>query len=270
MANTLEASDNITDMGRAYIMVLIITGAIFAFIAITNINDLVMFKLAMSYSILLIFAFLGQVSDQLSRDLGLDTITWSSEKLKKQLGIGLVFIVGWYLLFMQGGLALATPQSVGVSFSTNPTLNWFITAVLAPIAENAFFFGLLFFTMKYLIRKLQKQPSKVIVLAVLLMGTYYWLTNVPNILFILGISAGAMIIGAYVKDDKIRNLAAIVSAAAFIGGAIFPKYHSYAYQLNESNYVAASYFGFFVCILGPLVGMLPIDMAHIFNNALTG
>jgi hypothetical protein len=266
LTKNIEMPDTVTDLGRIYLIILLITGAIFAFIAVTNINDQVLFKLAMIYSVLLIFGFLGILSDKMRDQLGIDSLIWDGSKLKLQIGVGLIFIAGWYLLFMNGGLSLATPQSVGVAFSTSPTLNWFIMGVLAPIAENCFFFGVLNITMIYIVKYLQDNPSKSLVLAGLVMASYFVLTNVPNILFILAISAGSIAAGSMIKSPAIRHIAPIIAAAAFIGGAVFPKFHSYAYQLNESNYIAASWFGFFVCLLAGFVGILPVDMAHIFNN----
>lgn len=268
--NTLEAPDNMDDLGKIYLKILFGAGIVWAFLAILNYNDTETVKLALIYMILLIFGLFGITLDRLKDDLGFDSLVWDRKNIKRQLLIAIIFSAGWYLLFMKNGNFLATSQSVGVAFTTNPTVNYFLTAVLQPLTENIFFFGVIFMTLVYLIKKSILSTRKAIVLGGLMMASYILMPDVPNILIIISVSVGLILLSAINKNKNklIQKYAPTLAAALYVGSALFPYFHSYAYQLKQSNYIAAEYFGFFASVLAGFVGMLPADLAHIINNAI--
>lgn len=259
--------DTLDNLGPLYMTILFISGAIWAFIAINNVLDQGVFKQAMIYSILLIFGFIAVSYDRRAQKLGLDSRIWESKNIRLKLIIGLVVLAGWYLLFIDSGFSVAT-ASVGTNFSVNPTLNYFLISVLGPLAENIFFFGVLNITLVTLLRRFSQDKVQGTTVAVLIYLSSYLFANVPNITLYCGLSAISMLIATWGNSKTIRKYATIFASAFFIGGAIFPAFHGYAYQLNEKNYIAASYFGILMCIIASYIGIIPVDIVHIGNNAI--
>lgn len=156
----------------------------------------------------------------------------------------------------------------GGVFSISPTLNYVLTSVLGPLAENVFFFGFLNITLIFVLRKLLEDRPKSIVAALLLFATQPLFRNVPNSTLFLGISSAAIILAALTQNDTLKKHAPVIASAFFIGGTVFPRFHSYAYQLNEQNYIAATWFGIIMCALAWYVGIAVVDLNHIGNNAV--
>ena len=274
MANknkSIEFPDIIDNLGTVYIAILFVSGIIWAFIAINNFETPTIFKLSLIYSILLIFGFLGVSYDRRTQQLGLDSRIWEGTKLKTQLLVAIIVFALWYLIFMSSGFAVATPQSVtgGSLFSVTPALNFFLTAVLAPIAENIFFFGVINITFIFILRKLfqEENKTKIIITGIVIAATAPIFSNVPNSMYIIFLAAALTIITGITKINFLKKHAPILISALIIGGAIFPKFHSFAYQLNENSYIAAQVFGITVSIIAAYIGLLPVDILHIANNA---
>lgn len=262
--------DAVDDLGKMYILILFVSGVIWAFIAINNFESPQIFKISIIYSLLLIFGLIGVLADRNSNKLGLDSRLWESSNVKKQLLISVVFILAWYLLFIKNQFSVATAQSVGSTalFSVSPTLNFMLVAVLGPLAENIFFFGILNITVITLLRSFVQNKTKGLVISGLIFASQILFLNVPNSFLIISSSAAIVAITAITQNKFLIKHGPIFASALYIGGAVFPKYHSYAYQLNERNYIAASWFGFFVCLLAAYIGMMPVDLAHIANNVI--
>jgi hypothetical protein len=108
---------------------------------------------------------------------------------------------------------------------------------------------------------------KAIITGLVIIASIPFFTNVPNSIYVL-ITAGAltMFTGLF-NIEFIRKHAPVLISALVVGGVVFPKFHSYAYQLNEQSFVAAQVFGIIVCIIAAYIGMLPVDIVHIANNA---
>ena len=269
--NNLELSDVLDNLGMIYIALLFVSGAIWAFIAINNFEVPTIFKLSLIYSILLIFGLLGISYDRRTQQLGLDSRTWDGDKIKSQLLISVIVFALWYLIFMHSGFAIATPQSVtaGALFSVSPALNFFLTSFLGPIAENVFFFGVLNLTMVFALRRLFAQESRIrsIIAGLVIMATTPLFSNVPNAIYVLVLAGLLTIFTGVFNIAFVRKHGPIIISALFVGGVIFPKFHSYAYQLNEQSFIAAQVFGIMVCIIASYIGILPVDILHIANNA---
>ena len=266
----LEFPDTSDSLGKVYIITLFISGAIWAFIAVNNFDTPNLFKLALIYSLLLVFGLFGVLYDRQQKKLGIDSRIWETSKLRIQLIIGIIFFAVWYIVFIKQGFAVASAQSVGQGalFAVNPTLNYFLITILAPLAEDIFFFGVLNITFILIIRSLAQNKIYSLLFGAVVFSLSFLIKNVPNITIYLGISAITIIATSFL-DPKIRKYPAYIASALCIGATIFPAFHGYAYQLNERNYVAASWFGMFACLLISLIGLLPVDMAHIANNMLT-
>jgi hypothetical protein len=270
-SKTFELSDLTDNLGTIYLGLLFSSGIIWAFIAINNFETPTLFKLALIYSILLIFGFLGVSFDRRHLQLGLDSRIWEGKGIKKKLVLSVVLFALWYLVFMSSGFSVASAYSVtGALFTVSPAVNFFLTAVLGPIAENIFFFGVINMTLIYVLRSVfdaKDARTKSIVIGLILMASSSLFTNVPNSLYILLLAGGLTIATGVSKNEFLMKHAPIAISALFIGGVIFPKFHSFAYQLNESSYIAAQVFGIAVCIIAAYIGMLPVDILHISNNA---
>lgn len=265
-----EYSDIVDNLGRIYIFMLFISGAIWAFIAINSFDSPDLFKIAMIYALLLIFGFFGISFDRRSNNLGLDSRIWDGHKLKYQLAVGVIFFIGWYLLYMKAGFSVATAQNIGQTalFSVNPTVNFILLTVLAPLAENIFFFGVLNITLVTFLREIAMDRNKSLIMAGLLALTYFLFTNVPNAIYWVMGAAGLMAITGITQNKFLVKHAPFFVAALMIGGLVFPRFHSYAYQLNERHYIAATFFGIFMCLIVSYIGLLPVDIAHILNNII--
>ena len=269
---SFEFSDLTDNLGLTYLIVLFASGAIWAFIAINNFETPTVFKLALICSILLLFGFLGVSYDRRSQELGLDSRLWEKTNMKKQLIIAVILFAVWYLVFMSGGFSVATAQSVtggGTLFSVSPGLNFILTAVLGPLAENIFFFGVLNFTLITMLRRLFAEQNRVksIVSGVVILATIPLFNVVPNAVIVLGLAGLLTIFAGVTNFPAVHKHAPIIISALIIGGAVFPKFHSFAYQLNESSFFAAQVFGIGVCMVAAYVGMLPVDILHVGNNA---
>lgn len=265
-----EISDLIDNLGMIYLAVLFASGVIWAFIAINNFETPVLFKLALIYSLLLIFGLLGISYDRRTQQLGLDSRIWDGKEIKKQLVVAIVFFAVWYILFMRGGFSVATAQSVtsGTLFSVSPALNFFLTSVLGPIAENVFFFGVINLTLVFILRRMfaEETRTKPIVAGIVIVATTPLFWNVPNAAYFLILAGILTIFTGLFKIDMVRKHGPIIISSLIVGGVVFPKFHSYAYQLNEHSFVAAQSFGIAACILISYIGMLPVDLVHIANN----
>ena len=266
----LEFPDTTDSLGKIYIITLFISGVIWAFIAVNNFDTPNLFKLALIYSLLLIFGLFGVLYDRQQKKLGIDSRIWESSRLRLQLIIGIIFFAIWYIVFIKQGFAVASAQSVGQGalFAVNPTLNYFLITFLAPLAEDIFFFGILNITFILIIRSMAANKIYSMIFAAIIFSLSFLIKNVPNITIYLGASA-VIIIATSFLDPKLQKYPAYLASALCIGAAIFPAFHGYAYQLNERNYVAASWFGLFACLLISFIGLLPVDLAHIANNMLT-
>jgi len=264
--NGTNGFDNLVDnLGRIYIFILFISGAIWAFIAVNSINSPDLFKISLIYALLLIFGFLGVAFDRMSGNLGLDSRIWEGKKLKFQLALGVIFFVAWYLLFMKPGFSVATAQN-STLFSVNPTLNFILITVLGPLAENIFFFGVLNITFVTFLRRFVNNKGKSLAIAGIIAISYPLFRNVPNAAYFIGAASIIMAVTGFTQNKFLLKHAPFIISALFVGGLVFPRFHSYAYQLNENNYVAASYFGFIVCLITSYIGLMPVDIAHIANN----
>lgn len=267
-----EFSDLVDNLGRVYLITLFVSAVIWAFIAVNNFETPTIFKLALIYSLLLIFGFLGVSYDRRAQQLGLDSRIWEGNNIKFKLGISILIFFLWYLIFMSGGLSIATAQSVtgGAVFSVSPSLNFLLTGILGPIAENIFFFGVINITMIYIIRKILEDQKKAkqqgIALAAFMFISTPLFISVPNAIYYIGIASGLMLLTTFTRNKLLMKYAPLFISAFFVGGILFPKFHSYAYQLNEKHYVAATIFGIIACLLAGFVGMLPVDILHIGNN----
>jgi hypothetical protein len=263
-----EYSDVVDNLGRIYLFLLFISGAVWAFIAVNSFDHPDLFKIALIYALLLIFGFFGISYDRRSNNLGLDSRIWEGKKLKYQLAVGVVFFIGWYLLYMRSGFSVATAQNVGQTalFSVNPTLNFLLLTVLGPLAENIFFFGVLNITIVTFLREIIIDRNKSILLAGIIGLTYFLFTNVPNAMYmVMGASLLTVLTG--ISGNKtLQKHAPFVITALLVGGLIFPRFHSYAYQLNEKHFIAATFFGIFMCLIVSYIGLLPVDIIHIANN----
>ena len=271
-SSMIEFPDILDNLGIIYITLLFISGVIWAFIAINNFETPTIFKLALIYSILLIFGFLGISYDRgRTMKMGLDSRIWEGEKIKKQLLIGIILFAAWYFLFMTTGFSVATAQSVtgGTLFGVSPGVNFFLTAVLGPIAENVFFFGVISITFITILRKIFATENKgnVIITALVILATIPLFDNVPNIALLISIAAGLTLVTGLTQNQFLRKHAPIMISAIIVGTAVFPKFHSFAYQLNERHYIAAQLFGGGAVLLAAYVGILPVDIIHILNNA---
>lgn len=268
---TLELSDVTDNLGMIYLGTLFASGVIWAFIAINNFETPTIFKLSLIYSILLIFGFLGVSFDRRANQLGMDSRLWEGTNIKNKLVISIVLFAIWYLIFISSGFSVATAYSVsGTLFSVSPALNFFLIAVLGPIAENIFFFGIINFTVIFALRNLFAAPNarvRGIVLALVMLGMIPLFANVPNIVYVFGLAALLTAAAGFVKAPFFQKHAPVFISALIVGGAVFPKFHSFAYQLNESSYIAAQVFGIGVSIIAAYIGMLPVDILHIGNNA---
>lgn len=269
---TTEFDDLVDNLGRVYLIVLFVSAVIWAFIAVNNFETPTIFKLALIYSLLLIFGFLGVSYDRRAQQLGLDSRIWEGKNLKFKLGLSILIFFLWYLIFMSGGLSIATAQSVtgGATFSVSGSLNFLLTGILGPIAENIFFFGVINITMIYIIRQIleSKKNSQGIAMAVFMLISTPLFLSVPNAIFYIGTASGLMLLTVITRNKFLMKFAPIAIAAFYVGGILFPKFHNYAYQLNEKHYVAASIFGIIACVLAGSVGMLPVDILHIGNNVV--
>jgi hypothetical protein len=266
----LEFPDTTDSLGKVYIITLFISGAIWAFIAVNNFDTPNLFKLALIYSLLLIFGLFGILYDRQKKKFGIDSRIWESSRLRLQLIIGIIFFAIWYIVFIKQGFAVASAQSIGQGalFAVNPTLNYFLITFLAPLAEDIFFLGILNITFILIIRSMAANKIYSVLLAAIIFALSFLIKNVPNITIYLGASA-VIIIATSFLDPKLQKYPAYLASALCIGASIFPAFHGYAYQLNERNYIAASWFGLFACLLISFVGLLPVDLAHIANNILT-
>lgn len=266
----LEFKDITDDLGRVYIIVLFVSAVIWAFTAINAFDTPHLFKLALIYSLLLIFGFIGVSYDRRQKKLGLDSRIWESGKLKLKLGISVVFFFLWYIIFMKQGFAVATAATVpgGALFSVSPTLNFLLTAVLGPLAENIFFFGVINITVIMLLRKFVRNRVQGLIMAGLILASYPLFTQVPNSFIFLAASAGLVAITTLTQNKFLMKHAPFFASALLIGAVIFPKFHAYAYQLDERSYVAATYFGFFMCLIAGYIGLMPVDITHIANNVI--
>jgi hypothetical protein len=267
--------DVVDNLGRIYIILLFISGAIWAFVAVNNFDTPSLFKVAMIYSMLLIIGLLGISFDRRKEELGIDSRIWSGDRLKYKLGLSVIFFFIWYLVFMKSGFAVATAQSTGGTlFSTSPTLNFLLVSVFGPLAEDIFFFGVANITMVTILRELMavqrkgETAKKGIIMAVLLMATYPLFTNVPNAIIYAGTAAGIVAVASFTQNKFLLKHVPYFASALIIGGLVFPRFHSYAYQLNERSYVAATYFGTLMCLITSYVGLLPVDIIHIANNII--
>ena len=268
----LEFPDILDNLGTIYITLLFISGIIWAFIAINNFETPTIFKLSLIYSLLLIFGFLGISYDRgRTQKMGLDSRIWEATNIKKKLLISIILFAAWYFLFMTSGFSVATAQSVtgGTLFGVSPGLNFFLTAVLGPIAENVFFFGVISITFITILRKIFATENKgnVIITALVILATIPLFDNVPNIALLISIAAGLTLVTGLTQNQFLRKHAPIMISAIIVGTAVFPKFHSFAYQLNERHYIAAQLFGGGAVLLAAYVGILPVDIIHILNNA---
>ena len=269
MAIKKEFKDTVDDLGRIYILILFISGAIWAFIAVNNFNNPPIFRLALTYSLLLIFGFLGISYDRNTHQLGIDSKIWNSDRLKSKLAISSIVLFLWYLVFFKAGFSIATAQSVtGVFFSVSPTLNWFLTTVLGPLAENVFFFGVINMTLITLIKRTIENKKKTLILAGLIVASSSLFTNVPNSFILLIGSAGILVLATLTQNKFLLKHAPIISSALFIGGVVFPKFHSFAYQLFEKHYIAATIFGIIACVLSVYIGIMVGDIFHVGANMM--
>lgn len=259
----------VDDVGRLYIFILFGSAVIWSFIAINNLDTPSLFKTSLIYSILLIFAFIGLGYDKSTHKLGLDSRIWSADHLKRKLAVSLVFFAFWYLIFVSNGFTVATAQSVSTNvFSVNPTVNYVLITILGPLAEDIFFFGILNITLVQIVRNVMKDRVKGLVSAGAIFATFPLFQNVPNSFMLITGSATIVALGTILQNKKLAPHLAFFATALFVGAAIFPKFHSYAYRLNENHYISASWFGFFMCILTSYVGLIPVDFAHILNNMI--
>lgn len=258
--------DIVDNLGRIYILLLFVSGAIWAFIAVNSVDQPEIFKIAMIYSLLLIFGFVGVMLDRNSvpkNKLGLDSRIWEGTRLKYQLAAGILVFFFWYLVFMRSGFAVATPQSI---FAVNPAINYFLVTVLGPLAEDIFFFGVINITLLTLLRKFGQSTKNSLIIAALMAASTPLFKNVPNSMFTILGSAALIGITGFTKNPFLQKHGLILASALFIGGAVFPNFHSYAYQLNQQNFVAASWFGILMCLMVSYIGLLPVDITHIANN----
>lgn len=266
-----EWADITDNLGMIYIGTLFASGVIWAFIAINNFETPAIFKLALIYSILLIFGFLGVSYDRRANQLGLDSRIWEGKNLKRKMVISIVLFAIWYLLFISSGFSVASAYSVsGSLFSVSPAVNFFLTAVLGPIAENIFFFGVINMTVIFMLKNLfagNKARAGSIAFALVILATIPLFDNVPNATYLLVAAAALTAIGGFFTNKTYQKHAPVFISALVVGGVVFPKFHSFAYQLNEQSYFAAQVFGIAVCIIAAYVGMLPVDILHIGNNA---
>jgi hypothetical protein len=263
----IEFPNLVDDFGRIYLLILFITGVIWAFIAINNFDTPQIFKLSLIYSLLLIFGFLGVVYDRSEKKLGLDSRIWEGSKLKLQLGIGILFFFAWYILFMKSGFSVASAQSVsGSTFAVSPTFNFILVNILGPLAENIFFFGVLFITLVYFIKTIIVNRTKGLILTGLIIASIPVFSSVPNSLYFVIAAATINAATSLMPNKFLQKHGPIFVAAILVGSLIFPKFHSYAYQLNERNYVAAQYFGLAMCIITAYIGLMPVDIIHSANN----
>jgi hypothetical protein len=270
---TFELKDVTDNLGLTYLVVLFVSGAVWAFIAINNFESPVIFKLSLIYSLLLIFGFLGVSFDRRNHQLGLDSRLWEGGKIKNKLIIAVILFALWYLVFMSSGFSVATAQSVsaGTLFSVSPELNFFLTTVLGPLAENIFFFGVLNMTFIFILRKLlsakDKNKAKSVITGLVIMAFIPIFSNVPNIIYVLGAAGVLTIVTGLTNVKFLDKHAPIFISALVIGGAVFPKFHSFAYQLNEKSFIAAQIFGIGASLIAGYIGMLPVDIIHVANNA---
>jgi len=262
--------DIVDNLGRYYMILLFISGAVWAFVAVNSFDAPDLFKIALIYALLLIFGFFGVSLDRRPAEFGINSRIWEGAKLKSQLAIGAIFFIGWYLLFMTSGFSVATAQSVGSTalFAVNPTINFILLTVLGPLAENIFFFGVLNITLITLLQKIVKSRTQSLVFAGLTGLSYFMFENVPNAIVLVGAAAGITALAGLTQHQFLLKHAPFVVSAFIIGALVFPRFHSYAYQLNQKNYIAASWFGFFMCLLAGYIGMMPVDIAHILNNII--
>jgi hypothetical protein len=267
--------DIVDNLGRIYILLLFISGAIWAFVAVNNFDTSSLFKVAMIYSMLLIFGFIGVSYDRRKQNLGIDSRIWDGDRLQYKLAISVIFFFIWYLVFMKSGFAVATAQSTGGTlFSTSPTLNFLLVSVFGPLAEDIFFFGVCNITLITLLRELvlaqnrEVYAKKGLIMAAMMMATYPLFVNVPNAIIYSSTAAILVAVTSFTQNKFLLKHAPIFASALIIGGLVFPRFHSYAYQLNERSYVAATYFGTFMCLITSYVGLLPVDIIHIANNII--
>lgn len=268
---TFELSDMVDNLGNVYLMILFVSAVIWAFIAVNNFETPEIFKISLIYSLLLIFGFIGISYDRRTQQLGLDSRIWQGKDIKKKLLVSVIFFAIWYIVFMSSGFSVATAQSVtsGSLFSISPALNFFLTTVLGPLAENIFFFGVINITLVFILRKLlanvnnKKGP---ITLGVLMIASIPLFSNVPNSAYLLGLAGILTIATTFTKSGFMQKHAPVLISALIVGGVVFPKFHSFAYQLNERSYIAAQVFGIGVSIIASYIGILPVDILHIANN----
>jgi hypothetical protein len=267
-----EFSDAVDNLGRIYIITLFVSGIIWAFAAINSFNEPNIFKIALIFTILLIFGFLGISFDRRMRTkLGLDSRIWENKNIRFKIGLALIFFVGWYLLFIRADYAVATAQSVGQAaiFSVSPTLNFLMIGVLGPLAEDIFFFGVINITVITLIREIMLNRRNALITAGLIGLSYFMFSNVPNAIYMVAAAAGALIFISFNnKNPLMKRYGAPVVSALLVGGLVFPAFHAFAYQLNERSFIAATIFGILMCLMAAFVGILPVDIIHILNNII--
>jgi len=267
-----EIPDIIDNLGRVYIIILFLSGAIWSYIALQNIQDAEVFRISMIYAILLILAFIGIVVDKLGLDLGLDSRLWDGSNIKQKVAFGFFFSIVWYFFFIRPGYKLAVAQS----FLDAPTLaiggsqgmRIFMVSVLGPLAENAFFFAVLGFTFTRIIRLVQKNRTATLTLAAGVFLSTPFFSNVPFSGILVPAAAVLIVLPILSRNPLIRAYAPLLATALYLGGTIFPKYHSGVYQLNERNFLAASLFGIIAVIFASFFGILVVEILHIVNNFL--
>jgi hypothetical protein len=262
----------VDDLGKNYITLLFFSGVIWTFIAAVMI-DTPLFKVSLVYSLMLIFAFLAVSFDRRQNSLGIDVRIWEIDRLKYKFGVAVVFILVWFVFFINSGLSIGTLATAGGTgtFSTNPTLNWTLINFLGPLAEDIFFFGVMNISFIFLIRRMIKNKVQGLSMAgVLLLASFVFFNDIPDFEFWAAFSAGMVALAVMMPKSKmVQKYAPILASAGFIGGLVFPKFHAFAYGLDAqsvSKYKGASWFGFFACIIAALIGLMVVDIGHFANN----
>jgi hypothetical protein len=267
-----ENPDFTDSLGKIQIFLLFVSGIIWGFLAVNNIDTPDIFKISLVYSILLILGLVGVALDRGSKNsLGLDSVLWKTDQLQKQMIFAAIFSLLWYIFFMSGGLFLAVPLSVtSPTFAVSPTTKFFLVTVLGPIAENIFFFAVVNFSVKLFIRQILEDPDKkkAVIMGVLMFGSSTLFGTVPFSSAIITAAALILVVGRLSNQKQLYELISIVVTALYVGGVLFPVYHSKAYSLNEKNFIASIFFGIFMCLIASFIGLLVVDLVHIFNNTV--
>jgi len=264
-----EASDVTDELGRIYILVLFLSGIIWGFLAVNNVDTPDIFKISLVYSILLILALIGIGFDRSSNNLGLDSVLWQVKSLQRQIIFAIIFSILWIAFFINNGLFLAIPLSISSpTFAVGELTKFLLVTVLGPLAENIFFFGVINFTLKLFIRQILEEENlvKSAVLATLIFFSQSLFADVPYSNFIVTGAALVILVAAITKSKAQYELFSIISSSLIVGGVMFPVYHSKAYQLNEKNFIAATIFGVIMCLVAAYIGLLPVDIVHSINN----